>query len=123
MEAQVMGRNTANEFLAALQQWASRGRGHLWPHGHEFEWNMLVALNAVGVKGIVCVAHTLHYFVCNAIGLGSHTRLEWDAGIQEIWALMEQCRQLVGHFSHSLKAAHQLCERCRRSWCRRHMFS
>ena len=57
------------------------------------------------------MAHKLHFVVCGALNLVSHVKPKWDAGTQETWALLEQCRQLVGHFSRSLKAAHQLHER------------
>lgn len=66
--------------------------------------NMLVALNTLAFKGIVCMVHKLN-IVHRAIGLGSALKPDWDAGTQETWALLEQCHQLVGHFLHCLKSA------------------
>ena len=57
MEAQTMERDIVNEFLAVLPQWAPEGKVI---HQHmvtDAGYNMLVALNAAGLEGIVCIAH------------------------------------------------------------------
>ena len=108
MDTQVMARNTANEFLSTLQEWAPEGEvtyGHMVTDAGR---NMLVALNAGGFEGIICMAHKLHLVVCDALGLGRHVKPKWDAGTWKMRALLEQCHQLVGHFSRSLKAAQSL---------------
>ncbi|KAJ7341765.1 hypothetical protein JRQ81_006776 [Phrynocephalus forsythii] len=71
----------------------------------------LSALNEAGLKGIVRMAHKLHLVMCDALGLGSQVREACVRATRETRALLEKCRQLVGHFSHSVKAARQLCKK------------
>ena len=67
-EARATGRNIADESLALLQQWASEGEVI---HGHmvmDAGCNMMAALNVVGFKSIMFMAHKLQLVVLNAIG-------------------------------------------------------
>uniref|UniRef100_A0ABM5FI97 Zinc finger BED domain-containing protein 6-like isoform X1 n=2 Tax=Pogona vitticeps TaxID=103695 RepID=A0ABM5FI97_9SAUR len=111
LEAKATRKHIAEEFLAALEEWAPRGqvlRGHMVTDASR---NMLAVLNAAGFEGIVCMAHQLHLVVQDAVGLGSRVNPEWNAGTRETRALLENCRHLVGHFSRSLNIARWLRER------------
>ena len=54
MEAQAMGRNISNEFLAVLDEWAPQDYIVCEHVVTDAGGNMLVVLNVTGFEGIVC---------------------------------------------------------------------
>ncbi|KAJ7341004.1 hypothetical protein JRQ81_004569 [Phrynocephalus forsythii] len=112
MDDSATRRNIAEELLSGLREWGLPPEGDK-NHGYmvmDAGRNMLTALNKVGLKDIVCMAHKLHLLARNALGLGSQVRETWCEGTKAR-ALLEKCRQLIGHFSCSMKAAWKLREK------------
>ena len=87
--------NVASEIESVLHEWEIRN-GMLSAIVHDNARNIVAAMNLLGCKHLSCVGHTLQLAVNNALDLAPVARV------------LQRCRKVVGHFSHSYVAQSEL---------------
>ncbi|KAJ7324562.1 hypothetical protein JRQ81_017582 [Phrynocephalus forsythii] len=112
MEDSAKGIHIAEVLKTALREWGWGPEGQV-NRGFiitDTGRNMINAVERAGFQGIMCTAHKLHLVVGDAIGLGA-SKDSWCEGTLETKALLDKCRKIVRHFSHSVKAFRMMSEK------------
>ncbi|KAJ7324891.1 hypothetical protein JRQ81_017911, partial [Phrynocephalus forsythii] len=103
MEDSVTGTHIAKVLMSALQEWAQQVKQDFMVT--DADRNMLATFQNAGLMGIVCTAHTIHFVVHDALGLGP---------VRDTWCLGTGVSSLSGT-SHVASRLPGCCMRSRQS--------